>query len=133
MTLIIVPLYAGICAIIYAILTIRTILGRFKHKISIGHGSNPVFERVVRAHGNFSEYTPFILFLLALLELRNMSPYFLHTAGIILVLARVIHAVGITQGKNENVLRPLGMIPTIGLLFVTGVINIYLYVGTLLS
>ena len=27
MTLIIVPLYAGICALIYAILTIRTILG----------------------------------------------------------------------------------------------------------
>ena len=127
MTLIIVPLYAGICALIYAILTIRTILGRFKHKISLGHGSNSAFERVVRAHGNFSEYAPLILFLLALLELRNMPPYFLHTAGIILVFSRSAHAFGITKGKNENIFRPLGMVPTIGLLVVTGLINIYLY------
>lgn len=133
MTLVIVPFYAGICAIIYAILTIRSIQARMRHKVSLGNGTDMAFTRVIRAHGNFFEYAPFILFLLALLELRQVSPIFLHIAGFTLVVTRIIHAIGVTRGRNEITFRTISMAPTIGLLIITGLMNIYMYVAIMLT
>jgi len=55
--------------------------------------------RVIRGHGNFAEYVPFILLLMALLELGHTSKYALHALGIALVLARLLHgyALSFTQ------------------------------------
>ena len=128
MTLSIIPIYAGILALIYLALTIRTVLARRKFSIALGHRDAPQLMRNVRAHGNFSEYVPILLILIALLEIQNFSPLFIHIFGCVLVASRISHAFGISNVKENFAFRIAGMVPTMLLLLITGLINLYLAV-----
>lgn len=128
MSLNIVPIYAGLLALVYLTLTIRTVLARRKYSISLGHKAEPQLMRNVRAHGNFSEYVPILLILIALLELRDFSPLLIHIFGAVLVVSRISHAYGISNVKENFAFRIAGMVPTMLLLLITGLINLYLAV-----
>ena len=129
MSLSIVPIYAGILALVYVVLTYRTIKARQFHKIQVGHGENVAFLRISRAHANFSEYAPFILFLMAILELQSFSPLFLHVCGVLLVLSRLVHAYGVSQVKEVLKFRIISMVTTLLLLTVTGLANLYIAIS----
>lgn len=121
----IVSLYAGILALVYIWLSLRIPLARKALKVAVGTGGFPKLERLVRAHGNFSEYVPIILILLLLLELRSAPAILLHVCGILLVVSRLAHAYGISQ-ENENLrIRKTAIQTTLGLLLVLGLLNIY--------
>jgi uncharacterized membrane protein YecN with MAPEG domain len=106
-------LYAGINILLLLVLAYLVVAGRRKHKITLGAGDNPVFNRAIRAHANAAEYIPAGLVGLVLLALMEPAtpPWLLHAAGISLTLGRILHAVGLHTGEL-NAGRMFGMVLT---------------------
>lgn len=77
--------YAGLLALLYAVLSLRVIRLRSKLARPFGDGDNDELLRAVRVHGHFAEYVPFALLLLLLMELANGPRWALHAYGTLLV------------------------------------------------
>lgn len=113
--------FAGILSIFYIYLSFRVILIRNKKKISLGNGGFAPLDIAIRAHGNFSEYVPIGMILLALLELNGMSGWIIIILGTILTLGRFIHfSAFYNPGKISLPRRVAGMILTFAALFFSG-------------
>lgn len=95
-------------------------VGRLRrlHHISIGAGGNELVETRMRAHSNFAEYAPVFLILLGLVELAVGSPLWLWILGVLFIIGRILHPLGMER-PAPNVLRIAGMmlslLPTVGL------------------
>jgi uncharacterized protein len=96
--MIITPLYAGLLAFLFLVLSVKVVQRR-QGGIVLGDGGDPRMLRLIRGHGNFAEYVPLILLMMALLELGHTSTYVLHALGIGLLVARLLHgfALSFTQ------------------------------------
>jgi len=105
MQLAVTGLYAGLLAIFALVLSFRAGSYRGKAKASILYGEPIDWELAerVRVHQNFVESVPMILILMGVIEVGGGSTGFLHTAGIMLVVSRVAHAVGL---KHDNMGHP---------------------------
>jgi hypothetical protein len=112
---------AGALGLIYLVLAARVVRGRWTHRVSLGDGGNAAMQRLIRAHGNFGEYVPMLLILMALLEASGASRGVLTGAGIALVVGRLAHAIGIETPKAPNPYRFLGGLLTFGLLLLGSV------------
>src|SRR5258708_40248235 len=88
--------YSAILVLIFGFLSIRVIQMRGSAKIGIGTGNNPAMERRIRVHGNFAEYVPLALLLVAFMEMQRQPRYMIHTLCIVLIVARIVHAIGVT-------------------------------------
>ena len=66
----------------------------------------------IRRHGNFVESVPLALILMGLAEMRGAPVYLLHGMGVVLVLARLSHAVGLSVANPSHPLRILGVLAT---------------------
>ncbi|MDH3335114.1 MAG: MAPEG family protein [Rhodospirillaceae bacterium] len=111
----ITPIYAAIFALILVGLSSYVIKMRYKHRVSLGDGGNKEMLKAIRAHGNFIEYVPMSLILLAMLELGGENPAVLHTFGVALLVGRALHAPGLNF-KGTTKLRQIGMVLTFGVL-----------------
>ena len=96
--MIITPLYAGLLAFWFLVLSVKVVQRR-QRGIALGDGGDSRMLRLIRGHGNFAEYVPLILLMMALLELGHTSTYVLHALGIGLLVARLLHgfALSFTQ------------------------------------
>jgi len=99
---------AGAAAILNFWLAVRTARARAAAKVLVGDGGNPTLIARMRAHANYVEYTPFVLILLALLELAHASKTGLWVAGILYILGRVVHPFGLERG-DANWMRGAGI------------------------
>ena len=97
----VIPLYAALLAFLYLYLTARVISVRRSEKISIGSKNNNELEVRIRVHGNFIEYTPFALILLAFLELQNFESWILHALGASLLVGRFFHFLGLSAFRAK--------------------------------
>tara|TARA_A100001037_G_scaffold304465_1_gene341344 strand:- start:4525 stop:4911 length:387 start_codon:yes stop_codon:yes gene_type:complete len=88
-------LYAAIFGLAMTVLSVSVALGRGKYKVGYGDGDEPRLRRLIRIHGNFAEYVPLALVLLLVLELTGVEPVFLHGLGLTLVVARIVHVIGL--------------------------------------
>jgi len=122
--MIVTPIYAGILALLFFVLSYRVILLR-GHGASLGDGGNPVLLRRIRAHGNFSEYVPFILLMIGMLELSHFPIYVLHALGVTLVVARLLHGYALSFTEKFKFGRFWGTALTFILLGVCGVLCLY--------
>lgn len=120
-TPIIVPTYAAILVLIFVFLSIRVVQRRASAKISIGHGGDPVMERRMRVHANFAEYVPLALLLLAFMEMQRHSIYIIHILCIVLVLARIIHAIGVTPVNESFPMRVASVLATWAVLVIAAI------------
>jgi uncharacterized membrane protein YecN with MAPEG domain len=102
---------AGAAALINLWLGLRVSLLRRRHKVSIGNGGNTAIETRMRAHANFTEYTPFFLILLALIELAVGSETWLWTIAILYILGRLAHVFGMDR-PGASLLRIIGILVT---------------------
>jgi uncharacterized membrane protein YecN with MAPEG domain len=57
----------------------------------------------VRVHQNFLEYVPIALILMGVIEINGGSTTFLHVFGIVLIISRIAHSVGL---KHDNMGHP---------------------------
>lgn len=108
----ITAIYASLLAILYVVLSYRVAQRRMRFQVGLGTGQNPELERAVRIHGNFAEYVPFALLLLAFFESGGGPAWVVHGAGAGLVIARVLHALGLTQSSGRSPGRFSGVIAT---------------------
>jgi uncharacterized membrane protein YecN with MAPEG domain len=100
--------YAGLLGLYFIWLATRVIKARRAYRVALGT-SHRLVERMVRAHGNFAEYVPLALLLLALLELSRMPDWALHALGTALLAGRVLHAHGIAREPEDFRFRVAGM------------------------
>ena len=111
-------LYAAIFALFALVLSFRAGGFRGKTGISVLHGDpqNMELAERVRVHQNFLEYVPLAVILFGVIELNGGSATFLHAAGVLLVLARIAHAVGL---KHDNMAHPGRFIGAAGTALIT--------------
>ena len=105
MTFVVTPLYALPLAAIFLILWFRISSLRAATKISFGDGGNVDLLRRVRQHGNFVEWTTFVLILMILAEGMGAPALYLHISGVLLLIGRIAHPFGL--GAVDNAALPL--------------------------
>lgn len=64
----------------------------------------------MRTQANFSEYAPLGLLLLALCEAQGAPEAALHLLGVLLVLGRMLHALGFGRARQMIRLRQAGIL-----------------------
>ncbi len=119
---------AAILAIVMLPLTLqvsmrRAALGKAMGKVNgvtFGDGDDEVLRRRIRAFGNFIEYTPMCLVMLALTENVGASPTFVWTIGGLLLFGRGLHALGMLY-SDTPVPRGIAMFMTYGAFLVPAV------------
>lgn len=72
----------------------------------------------MRAFGNFAEYTPLSLIMLALLELNHAPQFLIWSLGIAFVIGRISHAFGMLTNPYNPTLRIIGMTATYAILLI---------------
>lgn len=117
-------LYAGLLAFVFLTLSFRVIALR-KHGASLGDGGDPILLRRIRAHGNFSEYVPFVLLMMALLEMSHISGMIIHALGITLLIGRLLHGYALSFNESFKFGRFWGTLLTFLTLIVGGLLAIY--------
>lgn len=118
--------YGGLLGITFMYLSILVINGRRSAKISLGDGGNPHFLGLIRAHGNFAEYVPLILVLMLVAEINLAPSWVLHSAGVALLIGRIIHAYGLRNHSGASWQRISGMLLTFTALLCVSIQNVVL-------
>jgi uncharacterized protein len=121
MTPIVVPGYAALFVLIFVVLAFRVIRLRQTYRVGIGFGGHADLERLSRVHSNFAEYVPFAILLLAFMEMQRQSIWLIHILAIVLLVARLIHAFGVSQQNETIAFRATGMMMTIIVLVVAAI------------
>jgi uncharacterized membrane protein YecN with MAPEG domain len=85
---------AAAAALINIWLAMRCGKVRGAESISIGTGGSELMERRMRAQLNFVENTPWVLALVALLELAGKGGQWLAVVAAVYMLGRIAHALG---------------------------------------
>ncbi len=109
-------LFALLHILLMLVLAVRVVGHRRALKIGIGDGGDKALARKVRAHANFVEYVPMALLMLALLELSGLDAMWLWALGGTLLLARVLHAAGLSRHAGYSFGRFWGTVLTWGVL-----------------
>lgn len=122
--LLITSVIAAALTIIFVKLSFAVIALRRKNQIGIGSGGFDDLERAIRAQGNFAEYVPFGIILIACLELNGAPRWLVAIPGITLIIGRLIHAKGINVPSPDFSKRILGMQLTFGTLITLAVLNL---------
>ncbi len=123
MTLTLTAFYAGLTGLLYLYLSIHVIKQRIVLHQGLGDGGDDTLNRRIRAHGNFNEYAPLTLILIAGFEAMGAPALFVHLAGIVLVASRAMHAYGM-QGGDKEWGRKYGILSTFALLLALSVADI---------
>ena len=109
----IVFLYAALLALLFVVLSVRTLLLRRRLGIAIGDGGDPRMLRAMRAHANFAEYVPLSLLLLFFVEAAGASGVFVHALGASVLAGRLSHALGVSRVDERYAFRVAGMALTL--------------------
>lgn len=122
--LLMTSIIAAILTIIFVKLSFAVIGLRRKNKVGLGSGGYDDLERAIRAQGNFAEYVPIGLILIACLELNGAPWGLVILPGITLIIGRLIHAKGINEPPPNFSSRVLGMKFTFGTLITLVILNL---------
>ena len=102
--------YASLLALCYIYLSFAVINVRRSAQIGVGDGGNAELARAIRVHGNFNEYVPLTLILLACLESLHPQHWVIHAGGCALLFGRILHGLRLSEGVSWQ--RLSGMILT---------------------
>ena len=122
--LFITSIVAAVLTIIFVKLSFAVIALRRANKVGLGSGGHEDLERAIRAQGNFAEYVPLGIILIACLELNGAPWWLVLFPGVTLIIGRLIHAKGINTPPPDFSLRVMGMKFTFGTLITLAVFNL---------
>lgn len=91
-------LYAGLLALLYLALSVRQVRARVAHRAARNAASQAALERANAALDDYSGTVPLALLLLLFCSLLGVSPYVVHVLGLMLLAARLVHAIGVSRG-----------------------------------
>ncbi|MDO6427872.1 MULTISPECIES: MAPEG family protein [Thalassotalea] len=121
--------YLALLALLYIGFAIRIIKLRYKYKTGIGDGGHDELAQAVRVHGNFAEYAPLAMLMLACAEINGSSQLLIHGVGAAFFIGRILHGIGITQTQGPSKGRQAGMLISFATLLVLAIENIRLFLG----
>lgn len=104
--------YAALLSLLVLYLASRVVLQRRESGVGIGDGGDKELARRRRVQGNLLEYVPLALLLLLILELDHTAIWLLHLFGIVLLVARVLHAWGLNRSAGTSFGRFVGTLFT---------------------
>ena len=116
--------YAALLALIYVGLSGWVIAGRVGKSTLFGDGGDESMTRRVRSHANFIEYVPIALLVIAFLEADGGSPTLVRVLLVLLVVARIMHPVGMFAAENtprQFAFRGGGIIATLIIVLVAAI------------
>ena len=94
-------IFAALLAIEFILLSGWVIMGRLDKNALFGDANDSEFAKRIRTQANFAEYVPFAVLLIALLEARGGSHGLVITLLVILLIARLIHPIGMFAPANS--------------------------------
>jgi len=119
-------LLGSVLGLMYVWLAVKVVMLRRYHRVSIGGAGHNDLEMAIRAHGNFSEYVPISLILLACAELNNAHRMVVIVFAILIFLGRMFHAYAFLFSKQHFKMRVRGMALTFTALIGLATANIWL-------
>jgi len=123
------PLYAALCGLLLIFLSLRISTMRRRLSVGLGCGDHSALELAIRVHGNFIEYVPLALILLAFTEINGVTALYLHVAGGTLLLGRLLHAFGLSQSGGVSAGRFIGTLLTWLVIVGLSIYNITAFFG----
>ena len=122
----ITPIYAGLITLLFVFLSFKVFGARGKAKVSLGDGGgeNEQLVRTLRAHGNFTEYVPLVIILMAMAEFSNAPALLLHVLGVLILSGRLMHAYGISKIPQITKFRYFGTVFTMLALLIGALTNL---------
>jgi uncharacterized membrane protein YecN with MAPEG domain len=123
-------IYAALCGLLLVVLYARVSQRRLATKIGAGTGGDAVLEQRVRAHANLIESAPLVLLLLYLVEQTGLDGRAVHAFGAAFLVARVLHAQGMSGSTGRSTGRFYG---SIGTLLVVVALSVVLLVRSFMA
>ena len=96
---------------IFIALSINAAFTRRKSGLAVGEGDNETLLRAVRAHGNFTEFTPMFLISLIVVDQLSKNCDYVGILGLLFVIGRISHA--LSMFLKKGILRVIGMMLTL--------------------
>lgn len=119
-------IYAGLMGLLLIVLSFN-VMQNWVRVTGEGHQTDRAMRRAERVLSSFVEYVPTSLILMVLIELKGAPDSILHTLGIALVTARILHAYGSNEVTGAGLMRFLGAQLTFLVLTVSSIACIYSY------
>jgi uncharacterized protein len=119
-TILITSIYAAGLAIIMIALSSHVSAQRGKANVSILDGGNSELQLRIRRHGNFVENVPMALLIMLLAELDGVGATWIHAAGALLIVGRILHAIGLRADKATALRLAGGVSSTLAVLLMVG-------------
>ena len=110
--------YAALLALLFVVLSVRTLRLRRRLGIAVGDDGSAAMLRAMRVHANFAEYVPLCLLLSALAEAAGAPAMALHAGLAALLAGRAVHAYGVGQVREDFRFRVVGVGVTLTFLVV---------------
>ena len=114
-------LYASLLGLLLVFLSIQVLRYRVRANVK---GAETAAS-MSRVQGNFVEYVPMAVILMALLESAGAPALALHILGCSLVVARVLHVIGLGYVGSRNYPRMIGALLTFLILAALGMAGLY--------
>ncbi len=105
--------YVGLGALLMLALATRVMWLRNSHGVGLGSGGHEGLSRAIRAHANATEYLPVALLMLVVLAFEQTRPGLLQVFGIVLIVGRVLHAIGLSGSPGRSFGRVTGIVLTL--------------------
>jgi uncharacterized membrane protein YecN with MAPEG domain len=122
-------IYVALATLLVLILAARVSLRRGSAKVGLGGGGDADLIRRIRAHANAVENLPLALLLLLLLELDQTRPLWLHVFGCVLIIGRILHAIGLSRSAGGSGGRFVGTLLTWGVMLVMALLLLWQWVA----
>ncbi len=101
----ITALYAALLTVLMIYLAFQVIRQRRKHQVAYADGGVEALQIARSAQSNALDYIPITVILMLLVELNGAPAILIHTAGVLFIMARVLHAYSILQQKLRSRVR----------------------------
>lgn len=127
--------YLGILALLYLVLGLQVSRLRRGHRVLFGDGDNIKLRSAIRAHGNFVEYVPIIVLMVAMLEMSGTPAATVHLLMGELLVARLLHPLGMYVGPRTlqfQICRVGGILLTLLVLLAAAVLLLWRFLPTLI-
>ena len=119
-------MFAGVHVLLLLAFSAQVSRWRGRAKANLGDGGNAELARWIRVQGNFVEYVPLALLLLALLEIAGTPRAWLLAGGSALLAGRLLHAWGLSRHAGVTTGRYYGMALTWGVLLAAALAEIFI-------